>query len=116
MAQADINLLVQGICLSPTFARAGATYTVSYLRSGFNLCHWGVNLSLRLQGLASNIISMDKSFHEHIHLRNSLFFGMQSRQTAWRIAKERGKERRKGRREGGKEKRRERGELFFISL
>lgn len=83
MAQAGINLLVQGMCLSQIFAGAEATHIVSYLRSGFNLYHWGVNLPLRLQGLASNIISMDKSFHEHIRLRNSLLFGIQSGQTAW---------------------------------
>lgn len=65
-----------------------------------------MNLPLHLQGLASNIISMDKSFHERIHLRNARFFGTQSGQTAWRIAKERGKERR----EGGKEDRGKEGE------
>ena len=102
MAQAATNLLVQVMCLPQTFAGAEATYIVSYLHSGFNLYHLGVNLPLHLQGLASNIISMDKSFHEHIHLRNSLFFGTQSGQTAWWIAKEEGE----GGREGGKEENR----------
>lgn len=116
MAEADINLLVQGMCLSQTLAGAEATHIVSYLHSGFNLYHWVMNLPLHLQGLASRIISMDKSFCEHIHTSEKLtVIGTQSGQAAWRIAKERGKERgreegrRRGKKEGGKKKERKGG-------
>lgn len=88
------------MCLPPTSAGAEATYIVtyivSYLYSGSNLYYWGVN-PLHLQGLASNMVSMDRSFPGHMWQRSERSL---DRVDPWRIAKGG---------EGGREGRRDRG-------
>lgn len=101
------------MCLPPTSAGAEATYIVSYLYSGSNLYYLGVN-PLHLHGLASNMVSMDRSFPGHMWQRSERSL---DRVDPWRIAKggregrrDKGTEgQRDGGREGGTEERREGG-------